>query len=143
MPPSRPSNVKLLTEGAQYIKRKKRQDTVKGNGRDKQIDKILFNDDDRAEFLTGFSKRKQAKLAEKRERAKKRDEDELKAQKKEVRFHFSWGTPLPNLRTPPLVCAFENAETDSTLTSTVVAGLSFLVDAGGEEEQGSRACCQD
>lgn len=86
MPPSRPSNVKLLTEGAQYIKRKKRQDTVKGNGRDKQIDKILFNDDDRAEFLTGFSKRKQAKLAEKRERAKKRDEDELKAQKKEVRI---------------------------------------------------------
>lgn len=83
MPPSRPSNVKLLTEGAQYIKRKRRQDNG-GGGREKQIDKILFNDDDRAEFLTGFSKRKQAKLAEKRERAKKRDEDELKAQKKEV-----------------------------------------------------------
>lgn len=83
MPPSRPSNVKLLTEGAQYIKRKRRQDNG-GGGRDKQIDKIMFNDDDRAEFLTGFSKRKQAKLAEKRERAKKRDEDELKAQKKEV-----------------------------------------------------------
>lgn len=60
------SNIALLTEGAAYIRRAKaaRQD---------QVEEIKFDDEARKEWLTGFSKRKKAKVEEKRARAKERD----------------------------------------------------------------------
>lgn len=64
--PQQKSNIALLTEGAAYIKRAKaaRQD---------QVDSIKFDDEARKEWLTGFSKRKKAKVEERRSRAKERD----------------------------------------------------------------------
>ena len=72
------SNVSLLTEGAGYIKRAKK-------GKQDEVEKIVFDDDKRKEFLTGFRKRKQAKIEERRQRAKKRDHDEHLAERNEAR----------------------------------------------------------
>jgi ribosomal RNA-processing protein 17 len=64
---SRPkSNIALLTEGAAYIKRARA-------ARQEQVDEIKFDDDARKEWLTGFSKRKKAKVEDRRSRAKERD----------------------------------------------------------------------
>jgi len=74
------SNVALLTEGQSYIARAKKE-------RREQVESIKFDDDARRlahfysiadlanirEWLTGFSKRKKAKIEEKRSRAKERD----------------------------------------------------------------------
>ncbi|KAL7414616.1 hypothetical protein BDY24DRAFT_385850 [Mrakia frigida] len=78
MAPSRPSNSAILTQGKHYADRRKlaAKDAV---------EKVVFDDDARAEFLTGFSKRKQAKLTEKREKAKERDKLEQAKEKREFR----------------------------------------------------------
>ncbi|OCF36590.1 ribosomal RNA-processing protein 17 [Kwoniella heveanensis CBS 569] len=60
------SNIALLTEGADYIRRAKK-------ARKEQVEEIKFDDEARREWLTGFSKRKKAKADEKRTRAKERD----------------------------------------------------------------------
>ncbi|WVR05403.1 hypothetical protein IAU60_002418 [Kwoniella sp. DSM 27419] len=60
------SNVALLTEGADYIRRAKK-------ARREQVEEIKFDDEARREWLSGFSKRKKAKADEKRARAKERD----------------------------------------------------------------------
>ncbi|WWD16102.1 hypothetical protein CI109_100527 [Kwoniella shandongensis] len=64
--PKTKSNVALLTEGAAYIARAKK-------ARREQVEEIKFDDEARREWLTGFSKRKKAKVEEKRARAKERD----------------------------------------------------------------------
>lgn len=83
--PTPKSNVTLLTEGASYIKRAKR--TAKG---EPAVDKVVFDDDARREYLTGFSKRKKAKIEEKRERAKKRAHEDHLAQRRQVRRARDW-----------------------------------------------------
>ncbi|ODN83274.1 hypothetical protein L202_01446 [Cryptococcus amylolentus CBS 6039] len=76
------SNVALLTEGASYIQRAKK-------ARKDQVEEIKFDDEARREWLTGFSKRKKAKVEEKRSRAKEREKqehlDERKKARKELR----------------------------------------------------------
>lgn len=75
--PGQRSNVELLTEGAHYIKRAKRE-------RKDQVESVKFDDDARREWLTGFSKRKKAKTEERRARAKERDHKEHLAERAKV-----------------------------------------------------------
>lgn len=79
--PAPKSNVALLTEGASYIRRAKRS-----RAGEPVVEKVVFDDAARREYLTGFSKRKKAKVEEKRERAKKRAHEEHLAQRRQVSF---------------------------------------------------------
>ncbi|KAJ9095996.1 hypothetical protein QFC21_005359 [Naganishia friedmannii] len=74
------SNVALLTEGASYIRRANKA----GRG-EPVVEKVVFDDDARREYLTGFSKRKKAKIEEKRERAKKKDHEDHLAMRRKAR----------------------------------------------------------
>ncbi|CED83059.1 Uncharacterized conserved protein [Phaffia rhodozyma] len=80
MAPSKRSNASLLSEGAAYIKKKRRN-----AGKEAEVEKVVFDDEARAEFLTGFSKRKQAKIAAKREKAIEREKNERREEKRELR----------------------------------------------------------
>jgi ribosomal RNA-processing protein 17 len=75
------SNVALLTEGASYIRRAK--NARKG---EPAVEKVVFDDDARREYLTGFSKRKKAKVQEKRDRATKKAHEDHLAQRRQVSF---------------------------------------------------------
>ncbi|ORY28293.1 hypothetical protein BCR39DRAFT_535334 [Naematelia encephala] len=76
--PIKRSNVSLLTEGQAYINRAKKV-------RREQIEEIKFDDEARREWLSGFSKRKKAKLEERRARAKKRDHEAHLEERREAR----------------------------------------------------------
>ncbi|EOD51980.1 protein required for cell viability rrp17 [Neofusicoccum parvum] len=52
-------------------------------GQQKQIEEITFDNSARAEYLTGFSKRKQARIKHAQEQAVKREKEERVAQRKE------------------------------------------------------------
>jgi ribosomal RNA-processing protein 17 len=78
-PTTKKSNVALLTEGASYIRRANKA----GRG-EPVVEKVVFDDDARREYLTGFSKRKKAKIEEKRERAKKKDHEDHLAMRRKV-----------------------------------------------------------
>lgn len=80
------SNVALLTEGASYIRRAKRS-----RAGEPAVEKVVFDDAARREYLTGFSKRKKAKVEEKRERAKKRAHEEHLAQRRQVSLGLCGG----------------------------------------------------
>ncbi|KAJ9095204.1 hypothetical protein QFC19_007659 [Naganishia cerealis] len=79
-PTTKKSNVALLTEGASYIRRANKA----GRG-EPTVEKVVFDDDARREYLTGFSKRKKAKVEEKRDRAKKRAHEEHLAMRRKAR----------------------------------------------------------
>ncbi|EIW70002.1 hypothetical protein TREMEDRAFT_18182, partial [Tremella mesenterica DSM 1558] len=72
------TNVALLTEGAKYIQRAKKE-------RREQVEEIKFDDGARRDWLTGFSKRKKAKLEERRSRAKERDHKEHLEERRKAR----------------------------------------------------------
>lgn len=84
-PPQRPrkggksgkSNVSLLTEGAKYIQRKKKS---KAN----EVEKVVFDDDARRDYLTGFHKRRVAKIEEKRKRQNEEAHQEHLVERKRV-----------------------------------------------------------
>lgn len=60
------------------------------------MEKVVFDDDARREYLTGFSKRKKAKVEEKRERARKREKEDHLAQRRQVSCRsLERGFPFP------------------------------------------------
>lgn len=83
-PPAK-SNTTLLTEGASYIRR------AKHARKEPAVEKVVFDDDARREYLTGFSKRKKAKVEEKRERARKREKEDHLAQRRQVSWPLGGG----------------------------------------------------
>ncbi|ORX33722.1 nucleolar protein 12-domain-containing protein [Kockovaella imperatae] len=76
---SRPkSNIELLTEQHKYVQKARK-------ARAEQIESIKFDDDARREWLSGFSKRKKAKVEEKRARAIERDKQAHKEERRHAR----------------------------------------------------------
>ncbi|KAH9994952.1 nucleolar protein 12-domain-containing protein [Russula compacta] len=72
------SNVQLLTQSHKAVKAKKRQ-------RLGQINAIVFDEDARREFLTGFHKRKLAKKEEGKKKAQAREKEERLETRREQR----------------------------------------------------------
>ncbi|TIB36999.1 hypothetical protein E3P86_02308, partial [Wallemia ichthyophaga] len=59
----------------------------KRQNKTKQVDEIVFDEDKRREYLTGFRKRKQKRLNDRREKAVARDKEAKKQETKELRAH--------------------------------------------------------
>ena len=70
------SNSRILSVDKDAIKRKRRNDKDR-------VEEIKFDDDSRREFLTGFRKRKQKRIQDRREKAKQREKEEKKRRRKE------------------------------------------------------------
>ncbi len=79
------SNTALLTEGSRYFARAKR-------AREDRVEKVVFDDTARRDWLTGFSKRKQAKTEVRKAKAKARDHAEHLEERKKVRRAVSMGS---------------------------------------------------
>ncbi|KAH9952968.1 nucleolar protein 12-domain-containing protein [Russula dissimulans] len=72
------SNVALLTQSHKVIKAKKRQKLG-------QVNAVVFDEDARREFLTGFHKRKLAKKEESKKKAQAREKEERLEARREQR----------------------------------------------------------
>lgn len=78
----------LFTRG-QHIhgnEKKKMAPPPRKRAKTKQVEEITFDDDARSEYLTGFHKRKQARIKLAQEQAAQREKEERIVQRKEVRF---------------------------------------------------------
>ncbi|KAJ8076551.1 hypothetical protein PM082_000974 [Marasmius tenuissimus] len=76
---SPPTNLHVLTQSHTLVASKKR---AKRN----QVKEVLFDEDARREFLTGFHKRKVAKAEAARKKAAEREKQERLETRREVRF---------------------------------------------------------
>ena len=73
------NNSAILSVDKEALARKRRE-------KSKQVDELVFDEDKRREYLTGFRKRKQKRLNDRREKAKARDSEAKKQETKEVRM---------------------------------------------------------
>ncbi|KAJ1977550.1 hypothetical protein H4R33_006196 [Dimargaris cristalligena] len=77
-------NIELLTRGSRIWEKKRK---FKQN----QLDEIVFDESNRAEFLTGFSKRKQAKKRKHQETLLEKEKEALRELKRELVTNLNVG----------------------------------------------------
>ncbi|EIM21858.1 hypothetical protein WALSEDRAFT_18109 [Wallemia mellicola CBS 633.66] len=71
------NNKAILSVDREAIARKRRE-------KSKQVDELVFDEEKRRDYLTGFRKRKQKRIADRREKAVARDKEAKKQETKEV-----------------------------------------------------------
>ncbi|TIB85903.1 hypothetical protein E3Q06_01754 [Wallemia mellicola] len=74
------NNKAILSVDREAIARKRRE-------KSKQVDELVFDEEKRRDYLTGFRKRKQKRIADRREKAVARDKEAKKQETKELREH--------------------------------------------------------